>query len=87
MRPQPEIPSAAIYLWLRGEAWVKFGPYPSLRFDGEGRAILDPQGAVVARKEQDHWRVAAEPWLGQAFSELTLTATPNPPAEPVAPPP
>jgi len=87
MRPQPEIPAAAIYLWLRGEAWVKFGPYPSLRFDSEGRAILDPQGAVVARKEQDHWRVAGEPWLSQAFSEPTLTANPNPPAEPLAPPP
>ena len=87
MSPQPEIPAAAIYLWLRGEAWVKFGPYPSLRFDGEGRAILDPEGAVVARKEEDHWRVGGEPWLGQAFSEPTLTANPNPPAEPLAPPP
>lgn len=72
-------PTPSMYLWLRGETWVRLGPFPCLRFDDERKAILDPEGTVVACKEKDHWVVPSKALQGCAFTDPTVKASPGHP--------
>lgn len=67
-----------VYLWFSCEGWMKFGPYPWLRFDDEGRRILGPGGMVVASKVGEGWSVTGKDGGGLYPMITSSTEHPRP---------
>jgi hypothetical protein len=67
-----------VYLWLCCEGWVRFGPFPWLRFDDERGAILDDTGRAIAIRIGDGWQTP-DSHQGYCWSNPTVTASPRHP--------
>lgn len=74
-RGRPERAPMSIYLWLRCEGWMRFGPFEWLRFDDQSQTILGSAGETVATKVDDRWRVPGEKCSGWQFSDPMITTT------------
>lgn len=72
-RPPKEAPPTPVYLWLRCEGWVRFGPFEWLFFDDESGAVFGPNGEIAAWREGPYWRVTDPRRAGMAFDAITLT--------------
>ena len=62
-----------VYLWLCCEGWMRFGPFEWLRFDDTERAIIGPDGEVVAKTVDGYWCVPGGRGEGMPFSNPTIT--------------
>jgi len=73
-------PSCGVYLWLRCEGWMKFGPFEWLRFDEHTSTISESTGKIVAWKEGKRWFVPSGRGAGMAYDEsFMITNSPRHP--------
>jgi len=71
-----------VWLFLRCEGWVRFGPWEWLTFRGEDSAYLNSDGEVVAfwDEREGHWRVPTDEYAHWRFDEVMLNSSADHPA-------
>jgi hypothetical protein len=79
--PPPPPPPPQVWLWLRCEGWVRFGPYPWIAQTVEnGTEVLCSRTQErIAWREDGFWRVSAPRYANFRFDAFTVTPTPKHP--------
>lgn len=81
-RPVADGPADAanMFLHLRCEGWVAFGPFEWLGLQDNPLAIVDQSGAVVASWDGQVWRTTDPQYSGYAWRSPMITVGPRRPS-------